>query len=434
MVNIPKKCDVVVIGGGPSGSAAAAFLRQRGYDVVLFEKKKHPRYQVGESLVPQFWKFCDAAKATDKILAEGFIQKAGGTVAWNGVIRQTSFKQFGYKRPALHVERDRFDHILIDHARENGAKIFEEVIVLGANLERSGGPSVTYRPLGEKTPSEIACRFVVDATGQSALIGRQLDLRVIDDDFRFMTVWGYFTNSMYIALDGRAYPHEQVKTIPPTTFVSSTGKWGWSWHIPLRKTTSVGLIIPQEEVQAVKASDEALQGYFLRKCAETPYLGRLLEPARFSEENFHVMRHYSYRPKALTGPGFFLIGDSAAFIDPIFSEGCLLAFYSAFLAAWAIDRSFRHPERTVESQAVFTRQFAGRYEVGHALAMPRFGGTGKASDVARMSINFDSAQEQELMYVASTMAERSENLVELTQKKWQGAGSEKFRVLETIAF
>jgi flavin-dependent dehydrogenase len=412
-MSIPIQCDVLVIGGGPAGSMAATYLSQKGYEVVLLEKQKHPRYQVGESLVPQFWKFADAARVSRKIEEEKFVQKSGGTVLWNGLLRQLSFKDFGYTRPALHIERDRFDHILIEHARAEGAKVFEEVTVTQVNLDGGPTPRATYRRAGDTTPGTIACRYVVDATGQTALIGRQRDLRLIDDDFRFMSVWGYFQGSHYLGVDGQIYPPEQVRKVLPTTFIASTGNWGWSWHIQMRTLTSVGLIVPQQEVQASKATDADLEAYFRRRCGEIPILSRLLEPARYCEGQFHAMRHYSYRPRQLAGPGFYLVGDAAAFIDPVFSEGCLLAFYSAFLAAWAIDRSLRHPDRATQSQALFSSHFAGRYEIGHALALPRFGGFGKVSDTARRSIGFDCTRERELMYTASTITGRPENLQEL---------------------
>ena len=111
MSTVPESCDVVVIGGGPSGSLAATYLTGKGYSVALFEKEKHPRYQVGESLLPDVWKYCDAAGVSDAIAAEGFLRKAGGSVDWNGDMRRLSFGDFGYTRPALHVERDRFDHL-----------------------------------------------------------------------------------------------------------------------------------------------------------------------------------------------------------------------------------------------------------------------------------------------------------------------------------
>jgi flavin-dependent dehydrogenase len=435
MMNIPKHCDVAVIGGGPAGSSVATLLSQKGYDVVLFDKVKHPRYQVGESLIPHFWKYCDYSKVSGQIQAEGFLQKAGGTVVWDGVIRQIAFKDFGYNRPALHVERDRFDYILLEHSREQGTQVFEEVTVLEAKIGEGARQSVIYRPNSESTPGEITCRFVVDASGQSALIARQLGIRILDQDFRFMSAWGYFKNSKYVALDGKAYSFENVRTIPPTTLVSSTAGWGWAWHIPLRESTSVGLILPKEEMKTIKDTDEALEAYFLRRCKEIPYLNRLLEEAQYCEGGFHAIRDYSYRPKQLAGPGFFLIGDAAAFIDPIFSEGCLLAFYSAYLTSWAIDRSFKHPNLVEQSRAICASQFAGRYEVGHALALPRYGADSKAGDMAKKTMEFESILEQELMHVVSTVTTRSENFRELAQNNnGQKISSNKFRKLEEIVF
>src|SRR5688572_3900963 len=104
MTPIPSQCDVVVIGGGPAGSLVATYLSQKGYQVVLLEKQKHPRYLVGESVLPDVWKYFDEAGVSDQIMAEGFIQKAGGSVDWNGAMHRLSFKDFGYTRPALHVE------------------------------------------------------------------------------------------------------------------------------------------------------------------------------------------------------------------------------------------------------------------------------------------------------------------------------------------
>lgn len=129
-MSIPKSADVVVIGGGPGGSTVATLLTDLGYDVVLLEKARHPRYMVGESLIPHFWKYCEHTGMDKAIDEEGFIQKSGGTVIWNGVIRQMQFKDFGYKKPALHVERDRFDHILLNHCKAKGTQVFEEVSVL----------------------------------------------------------------------------------------------------------------------------------------------------------------------------------------------------------------------------------------------------------------------------------------------------------------
>ncbi len=437
-MNIPRQCDVVVIGGGPGGSTAGILLHQKGYNVVLLEKKKHPRFNVGESLIPHFWRYCDITGASGALEAENFVRKAGGTVVWNGVIRQMKFKDFGYARTALHVERDRFDHILLEHARQQGVQVFEEVSVVQADLSDGERARVTYRLADERTSGEISCRFVIDASGQSAVLAKQLGIRVIDESFRFMSVWGYFLDSKYVATDGRAYAFENVRSIPPTTFVSSVGglgEWGWVWHIPLRESTSVGLILPLDEMKKVKATDEALEAYFLRKCYEIPYLNRLLEHARYLEGSTHIIRDYSYRPTQLAGPGFFLIGDAAAFVDPIFSVGLVLAMYSAYLATWAIDRSFKNRGQVAQNRAIFSSQFQGRLEVSRSLALPRYQARGTASDLAKQVVQFESSLEQELMYVVSTVTTRNENFLEMAQKTdGQGITSDKYRVLDEIAF
>ena len=432
-MDVPTRCDVVVIGGGPGGSTAATLLSQRGYDVVLLEKAKHPRYNVGESLIPHFWKYCELTGVDEQVEADGFISKAGGTVVWNDVIRQMRFRDFGYARPALHVERDRFDKILLDYARAQGASVFEEVAVTGATLADAGESSVSYRRLGSGESGQVACRFVVDASGQGAVLARQLGIRVIDEGFRFMSIWGYFENSWYVAADGQAHPFSKLRDVPPTTFVSNIDRWGWLWHIPLRESTSIGFVLPQEDLKAIKGSDEALEEYFVRRCGELPYLGRLLEEAEYVDGSFHVIRDYSYRPSRSTGPGFFLIGDAAAFTDPIFSIGVVLAMYSAYLATWAIEHSFRNPARTHVYQAMFANQFETRLEASRSLALPRYGYGGPEGDLVKQSISFETSLEQELMYVVSTLTTRSQNYVEMSEdSSGPPITSDKYRVLEEI--
>ncbi len=440
MINIPRRADVVVIGGGPAGSLAATFLAQKGYDVVLFDKKKHPRYNVGESIIPHFWKYCELAKAADKIRAEGFVQKTGGTVAWNGAIRQVAFKNFGYTRPALHVERDRFDYLLLEHARAEGTQVFERVSVLSAQVGDGREPDLAYRQADDQAPGSISCHFVVDASGQGAVIAKQLGIRVIDEGFRFMSIWGYFKDSKYVAGDGRVYPFERLREIPPTTFVSSVAvngesAGGWAWHIPLRESTSVGLVLPIRQMKAVSGGDAGLEGYFRRACGEISYLNSLLEGAQYCEGQFHGIRDYSYRPTQVAGPGFFLIGDAAAFVDPIFSVGAVLAMYSAYLAAWAIDSTFRNPSRASHYRELFSSQLLGRLEVSRALALPPYGLSSEVSRLARTSIEFEASLEQELMYVVSTLTSRSDNFAEMARGvDGQRVISNRFRVLDRIEF
>jgi flavin-dependent dehydrogenase len=409
---IPKKCDVAIIGGGPGGSLAGTFLSQMGYDVVLFEKKKHPRYHVGESLIPDFWRYCDEAGVSAKIEAEGFVQKAGGNVEWDGVMRKIAFKDFGYTRPALHVERDRFDEILIEHAREQGTQVFEEISVLRVDFNDSHGNEVIYQPVGEETTSKIKCRFVIDASGQNAVIGKQLDLRVMDEAFRFLSVWGYFEGASYLGTDGEVYPAEQVKTTLPTTYVTSipeADNLGWAWHIMLQKRTSVGLVLPREFVKGTKEKDESWEHYFLRQCQSLPRMSRLLSTGHFCKGSVSSIPNYSYRSTQLTGPGYFLIGDAAGFVDPVFSIGVVLSMYSAYMSAWAIDRCFKEPERTEEYQESFTQQIQSRFELARSLALPRYQITDRMSDQTKEAAGFMSMQSKELMQAAASTVGRSTN-------------------------
>lgn len=295
-------------------------------------------------------------------------------------------------------------------------------------------PKVIYRPNGESASSEIACRFVVDASGQNAVIARQLGIREMDEGFQFMGMWGYIKDSLYVAADGKAYPHQRVREVPPTTFVSNVDGWGWVWHIPQRENTSVGLILPREQIKEAKASGMTMEDYFLKRCREIPNLNRLLEPARYLENSFHIIRNYSYKPTQLTGPGFFLIGDAAAFIDPIFSIGVVLAMYSAYLCSWAIDRSFKKPHRTEANQALFARQYLMRLEASRSLALPRYG-YGKESEMVRTTIQFETNLEQELMYVVSTLTTRSENFKAMSRHSRTGpVTSNKYREIPDIVF
>ena len=436
MSTVPESCDVVVIGGGPAGSLAATYLAGKGYSVVLLERQKHPRYQVGESLLPDVWKYCDAAGVSDAIAAEGFVRKAGGSVDWNGEVRRLSFGDFGYTRPALHVERDRFDEILLERARASGAWVGEEYAVLEADLSRAEeyeGVSVSYRPVGEGSASTIRCRYVVDASGQNGVIGRQLGLRVFDQAFRFMSVWGYFQNSSYLAADGLIHPARSVLQIPPTTYVSALPQgdgWAWLWHIMLRETTSIGLVIPIGWVHETKASTESWEAWYLRQCDSMPLLQRLLADAAFCNGSVRLVRNYSYRSHRVVGPGFFLLGDAAGFVDPIFSVGVVFAMYSAYAAAHSIDRCFRQPARRDAHQAIFSSQVQARVELSRSLALPYYQARDAGHAQAREAMGFSSKQAQALMYAAASLTDRSGNfdsMADNAEARW--AASEKVRSL-----
>jgi len=409
-----SSCDVCVIGGGPSGSTAAALLSGKGYEVTLLERAKHPRYAVGESLIPHFWRYARQSGAYDAIENEGFIQKSGGTVCWGGTIRQMTFRDFGYTQPALHIERDCFDDILLRNAKSKGSRVLEEHLVTSINVDKPDSPSVKYTSLSDGEQHELQCRFVIDATGQKTLLSRQMDFWKLDEDFRFCSVWGYLKNAKYIAADGVAYSSDNVRDIPPTTFVTSIGEWGWSWHIPQRESTSVGFVVPTSEFRKIRADSGSMEQAFLRYCETTPILNRLLEDAVFCPGTARVIRDYSYQSSQLSVPGCYMIGDAAAFIDPIFSLGVVLGMYSATLSAWAIDRSFRDSNATDHSREIFDTQFGDRLAMARALALPGYvENRQRHADIVRKQMKFQRGCELDLISVVSKLTNRSTNFTSI---------------------
>jgi len=412
-MTLPTSCDVVIIGSGPAGCLAGGLLAAKGYRTVMLEKARFPRPHVGESLIPHFWKYTDLLGASAAIEAEAFVQKAGGTVIWNGTIRRMGFKDFGYQRPALHVERDRFDQILQQQAVAKGVELIEPALATRVELERSGNRQRVHLQLGaEQGETTIDCRYVLDASGQKTFLAQQLGLREIDQQFRFFSVWGYFRNARYVAADGRAHEHADLQRHPPTTFVTSLpdmADWGWSWHIPLRESTSVGLVVPMSEMAAFKNSGLSWAQWLERKCRSTPVLGELLATAELTPDSVSAIRDYSYRTTRPAGPGYFLLGDAAGFVDPIFSVGIVVSFYSAFSAAWAVDRCLRQPRDAERHQALYNDQLCRRTEASRTLALPSYRPVESLHQAVAAGVGFESLNEQALMNVVATMTTRSGN-------------------------
>jgi flavin-dependent dehydrogenase len=438
-MDIPQTADVVVIGGGPAGSLASTVLAHKGHDVVLFEKRSHPRPQVGESLIPDFWKYADLMQVTKKLEDEGFLSKAGAVVSWDGQVRAHSFGDFGYTRPAMHVERDRFDQILFEHATSQGVRTFENVAVTGAEFfvdETSGLESARVAvkdSIGET--GSIECRYVIDASGQNAILGRQLGVRHIDKVFRFLSIWGYWEGSRYLGIDGVAHDESEVGEIPPATFLSSldeAGDSGWSWHIRLRNETSVGLVLPLDLIKTARDPGESWESFYERTCREVPVLSELLAGATLRPDSVESIRDYSYQSTDVAGPGWFLVGDASGFVDPIFSVGVVIALYGAAAAAWAVDRLLSHPDQADRTRAMFTRQLNGRVEVARSLALPRYQGGDEITELAKATLALERSAVKDIMYAVAEFTTRSDNWIEIVGAEAPDLSDEQRRIIDEI--
>jgi len=332
-----KSYDVIVIGGGPGGSTTAGLLAKSGHDVLLLEKEKFPRYHIGESFVPGVNPAIDELGVRDAIEAAGFTRKQGVSLLWGAHSKLWSidFEDGGPYSYTWQVKRADFDLILLEHARKLGVTVIEEATVRDVVLTDGRATGVTYN-LGRGGPTvEATARYIVDASGQTRLIGRKFDTIEIHDDLKNLAVWTYFQG-------GHHFEGKMAGNILVENHVD-----GWLWVIPLSDgSRSVGFVGPSAAVAASTLSKTEL----LESKIASSELTRSMLVGAVRVADVRAARDWSYTCTSFSGPGYLIVGDSAAFIDPLFSTGVTLAMRSASSAAATVAAALAEPHREVDHQ------------------------------------------------------------------------------------
>ncbi len=337
--------DVIVAGGGPAGSTAATLLAQQGRSVLLCERSAEFDEKVGESLMPAtYWTF-ERLGVLDKMRASHFVEK-GSVQFYTPDGRPTA--PFYFKEIDPHesshtwqVVRAEFDQMLIDNAVEHGVEVRRGAALSDVHFDGDQVVGARIRSDGEET--DVACRVLVDATGQSHVLAQKRGLRQIEARLKHVS---YFTR--YRGAERGEGLDEGATVIFHTEHGDS-----WFWYIPLPDNEmSVGVVGPVGRL--VKAGDP--DQVFADELARCKPLQAKLENAE-RVRPMRATRDFSYRTTQGAGDGWVLVGDAFGFIDPIYSTGVFLALKSGELAADAIHEALEADDVSHAKLSTFEDEF-----------------------------------------------------------------------------
>lgn len=313
-------CDVLIVGGGPAGSSMATLLARQGRSVVLLEKEHHPRFHIGESLLPANGPLFDALGVRDEVERIGM--RKWGVEFVSPQHGQPSFIEFGdaWDRSmpyAWQVRRSELDEILFRHAARSGARAIEGCQVRQVQFDDQGA-TVTAQDEGG-AERVFRARFVVDASGRDTLLANQFGTKRRNPAHNSAALFGHFRGAQRL-------PGKLEGNISIFWF-----QHGWFWFIPLADgVTSVGATCWPHYL---KTRDKPLAEFFADTIAMSPELARRLEGAELVDGQVHATGNYSYGSTTCQGDRWLMLGDAYAFIDPVFSSGVHLAITSAFSGA-----------------------------------------------------------------------------------------------------
>ena len=339
--------EVIIIGGGPSGTGTAAMLAEYGHKVLVIEREKFPRYHVGESLIPFTYGPLERLGLIPKMRQSHFVKKYSVCFVQPDGRRSQPFYFFNrYDRETVaqswQVLRSEFDQMLAEHARERGAEMREETTVTQLLKNNSGRVIGVEVKNKDGSVEHLRAKLVIDASGKEAFASNRLGWRVGDPYLNKVAVWTYYKGSKRgEGIDEGA------------TTVAFVPQKGWFWHIPQHDDmVSVGVVAEGKYLSRDGVRDP--ETMFQREIAENKWIEDRLSTGTCTGE-YRITSEYSRHSKHGASPGLLLVGDAFAFLDPVFSSGVMLALKSAMLAGEAVHQALVDDDVSPQRFADYTR-------------------------------------------------------------------------------
>jgi flavin-dependent dehydrogenase len=300
-------------------------MQMRGRRVTLLEKDRHPRFHIGESLLPMNLPIMERMGVLDKVRSIG-VPKLGADFSASGA--NGDYSTFRFARAlgdspdhAFEVRRSEFDQLLFEHCRDAGVAAYENHCVTSVSARPEGRHLVVARDAdGKQHVWETG--FLVDASGRETFLSAKNGWKRRNPRHASAAVFSHFKGV-------RRRPGSDQGNISIYWF-----EHGWIWMIPLRDDVmSVGAVCRPEHL---KSRATSLEGFLLQTIGSVPEARERLEGAEAATPA-QATGNYSYLSERIYGPGFLLVGDAWAFIDPIFSSGVYLAMTGAERAVGAAE-------------------------------------------------------------------------------------------------
>ncbi len=331
-----ENCDVFVLGGGPAGSTAAALLAERGWKVVIVDKERHPRFHIGESMLPMSTPLFERLGVREQVEKIGMVKYGAEFVSAlkKDAVTFDFAKAWNADYPSTYqVRRSQLDEILFRNSGAKGAQTVEECRVTSVEFPKDRDVEIAG-VMADGTKREWRARFLVDASGRDTFLSRRFDMKRRNHEHATAAMFGHFVNA-------KRLPGKEEGNISIFWF-----DHGWFWFIPLLDgQTSVGAVC---SATYMKSRQGDARKFFFDTIARCPALAERLAKAELPG-NVTATGNYSYYSDRMYGDRYILVGDAWAFVDPVFSSGVLLGMNSAFLGTDVVDTYLRDPAKAPEA-------------------------------------------------------------------------------------